>query len=206
MKASPVGLRARGAADAVDVVVGRVRHVEVDDVRQRLHVDAARRDVGGDEHRELAGLEAGERLRALRLAAVAVDAVRSRRRASTRYSASRFARCLVRVNTITLRMSPALQQLAQQRRLQLRGHRVHGLGDAGRRARRVRSRSIVTGFCSISLRQGRRSAAAWWRRRTASAAWRAGASGRAGCRAGSPCRACGRPRRAPGPRGPSGAA
>jgi hypothetical protein len=42
----------------VDVVVGLGRHVEVDDVRQRLDVDAARGDVGGDEHAVAAGLEA----------------------------------------------------------------------------------------------------------------------------------------------------
>ena len=40
---------AAGAADAVDVVVGRGRHVVVDDVRQLLDVEAARGDVGGDE-------------------------------------------------------------------------------------------------------------------------------------------------------------
>ena len=42
-------LGAGRAADAVDVVLGDVRDVEVDDVRERLDVDAARRDVGRDE-------------------------------------------------------------------------------------------------------------------------------------------------------------
>ena len=45
-----VRLRARGTADAVDVVLRHVRHVEVHDVAERLDVDAARGDVGRDEH------------------------------------------------------------------------------------------------------------------------------------------------------------
>ena len=67
------GAGAAGAADAVHVVVGRVRQVEVDDVRQLLDVEAARRDVGRDQHADLARLEVVERLHALGLRAVAVD-------------------------------------------------------------------------------------------------------------------------------------
>src|SRR5829696_891028 len=67
--------RAPRAADAVDVVLGRLGHVVVDDVRDRLHVDAARRDVGGDEHARRAVLEAAQRGLALGLRAVGVDAV-----------------------------------------------------------------------------------------------------------------------------------
>src|SRR5207249_828592 len=63
-----------GPPQAMDVVLGAVRHVEVDDVRQLLDVDAAGGDVGGDEDRDLPRLEAGEGLGPLRLAAVAVDA------------------------------------------------------------------------------------------------------------------------------------
>src|SRR2546425_1717456 len=51
----------RGSPDTMDVVVGHVRDVEVDDVAQRLDVDAARRDVGRHEDAEPAGLEAGRR-------------------------------------------------------------------------------------------------------------------------------------------------
>ena len=43
-------------------------------MRQRLDVDAAGGDVGGDEDGDRPGLEAGQGLRPLRLAAVAVDA------------------------------------------------------------------------------------------------------------------------------------
>ena len=48
---------AAGAADAVQVGLGRVRHVVVDDVRQVLDVEAARGDVGGDEQIRLAFAE-----------------------------------------------------------------------------------------------------------------------------------------------------
>ena len=71
---------ARRAAAAVDVVVGRERHVEVDDVRDALDVDAARRDVGGDQDRVLAAPERLERRDAILLAAVGVDAGGAARR------------------------------------------------------------------------------------------------------------------------------
>ena len=78
---------AAGAADAVDVVLGDHRQLEVDDVRQRLDVEAARGDLGRDEDREPAGLEVGQRADALRLALVAVD--RGRRRCRRCSSCSR---------------------------------------------------------------------------------------------------------------------
>src|SRR5262245_64215594 len=40
-------LRARGPADPMDVVLGRVRQIEVYDVRDLRHVDPARGDIGG---------------------------------------------------------------------------------------------------------------------------------------------------------------
>src|SRR5207247_5568491 len=67
-------LRPRGSPDAVDVVPGHLRDVEVDDMAQRLDVDAARRDVGRHQDAEPAGLEAGQRLGPLRLGTVPVDA------------------------------------------------------------------------------------------------------------------------------------
>ena len=66
---------AAGAADAVHVVLGRMRHVEVDHLRQPLDVQPARGDVGGDQHRGLARLEVLERRLALGLRLVAVDRV-----------------------------------------------------------------------------------------------------------------------------------
>ena len=62
-----------GPADPVDVVLGDHRQLEVDDVRQRVDVEAARGDLGGDEDRVLVRLEVGEGADPLRLALVAVD-------------------------------------------------------------------------------------------------------------------------------------
>ncbi len=58
----------------MDVGVGGVGHVVVDDVRDVFHVEAARRDVGGDHDVVYAFLEASERGLALSLRAVAVQA------------------------------------------------------------------------------------------------------------------------------------
>ncbi len=69
----PAPARAACAADTVDVGLGDVRQVVVDDERQVADVDAARGDVGGDEDADLAALEALERLDARGLALVAVD-------------------------------------------------------------------------------------------------------------------------------------
>jgi hypothetical protein len=52
---------AAGAADPVDVRLGVGRDVVVDDVADPLDVQAAGRDVGGDEDVELAGLELVDR-------------------------------------------------------------------------------------------------------------------------------------------------
>src|SRR5512134_3151341 len=68
--------RAPGAADAMDVILRSVRKLEIDDERQLFDVESARRDVGRDQHRNLALLEFIERLHALGLGAVAVDFLR----------------------------------------------------------------------------------------------------------------------------------
>ena len=62
-----------GPADAVDVVLGDHRQLEVDDVRERLDVEAAGGDLGRDEDGEPAGLEVGQGADPLGLALVAVD-------------------------------------------------------------------------------------------------------------------------------------
>ena len=43
-------LSASSAADAMDVVFGMMRHIEVDDVADLRHVNASRGDVGGYHH------------------------------------------------------------------------------------------------------------------------------------------------------------
>src|SRR5262245_26821780 len=61
-----------GAADAMNIVFGMVRHVEVNDMADLLDIDAARGDIGGDHHFVTAIAKAVERLLALALRAVGV--------------------------------------------------------------------------------------------------------------------------------------
>ena len=67
------GAGTAGTADAVHVVLGRMRQIVVDDGRQLGNVQATGRHVGGHQHLDLAGLEAVQRLQALLLGLVAVD-------------------------------------------------------------------------------------------------------------------------------------
>src|SRR5436309_11285089 len=66
---------AAGAADAVYIILGDVRQVVIHDVRQRLDIETARRDVGRDQHAYFSFLELVERSLARILALVAVDRV-----------------------------------------------------------------------------------------------------------------------------------
>ena len=70
--ASPFG--APRATDAMDVGIGGIRHVKVDDVRDALNIKPTRRDIGGDHDAEMSALETAERHLALSLCAVAVQA------------------------------------------------------------------------------------------------------------------------------------
>ena len=90
--------RSAGPADAVDVVLGHHRQLEVHDVGQGLDVEAARRDVGRDEDRDLVRLEVLEGPESLTLALVAVDR-RGADAVRTSWWARRSAPCLVRVKT-----------------------------------------------------------------------------------------------------------
>ena len=130
----PGQLGARRPPDAVNVVLGLPRHVEIDDMAERGHVDAARGDVGGDQHLIAAALESGERLGALRLRSIAVNALH-------------LHPMLVEMprQTIGAMLGPrehqrvahlaALEQRQQQRRLQMLRHRIDGLRDADGRQR-----------------------------------------------------------------------
>src|SRR6185437_1042425 len=62
-----------GAADPVDIVVGVVRHVEVEDVADVGNVEAARGDVGGAEQLQRPVAEALQRAHPRLLVKVAVD-------------------------------------------------------------------------------------------------------------------------------------
>ena len=68
----PARAGARRAADAMHVVFGHIRDIEVDHVADAVHVDAARGDVGRDQRIDPAVAEAGERPRAGALALAAV--------------------------------------------------------------------------------------------------------------------------------------
>ena len=67
------GAGARGAADAMDVALGVGRQLVVDDVGDARDVDAARGEIGGDQHAGPAAAEVVERLLAGVLRLVAVD-------------------------------------------------------------------------------------------------------------------------------------
>lgn len=67
-------LGAACAPDTMDVGIGSVRHVEVDDMRDVFYIEAARRDVGGNHDGKMPALETTERLLALTLRAVTVQA------------------------------------------------------------------------------------------------------------------------------------
>src|ERR671935_1642645 len=69
----PGRLGTRGAADAVDVILRRVRKVEVHDVRDLRHVDAACGDVRRHQDAIAAGTKAVEGLATLRHRAVGVQ-------------------------------------------------------------------------------------------------------------------------------------
>ena len=65
--------RTPGAADAVDVIVGMMRDVEIEDVADGGNIEAAGGDVGGHQQRNLAFAELIQRLGAGRLIHVAMQ-------------------------------------------------------------------------------------------------------------------------------------
>ena len=64
---------ARRSADAVNIVFGNVRQLEVDDVRYAFDIDPSRGNVGSDEDPAAAGAKAGECALALGLRLVSMD-------------------------------------------------------------------------------------------------------------------------------------
>lgn len=63
-------LGATGAANTMDVILGMLRHVVVDHVRDTLDIKPARGDIRRHHHLVLAGLESFERFDAFALRAV----------------------------------------------------------------------------------------------------------------------------------------
>ena len=64
---------ARRSADAVNIVFGNIRQLEVDDVRYAFHIDSSRGNVGSNEDPAAAGAKAGERALALGLRLVSMN-------------------------------------------------------------------------------------------------------------------------------------
>ena len=63
----------RRAADAMNIGLGDVRQLKIDDMADAVDVDAARRDVGCDQRPRLSATEAGQCALTLALALVAMD-------------------------------------------------------------------------------------------------------------------------------------
>ena len=118
-----------GAADAVDVVVRHVRHVEADDVRDVVHVQAAGRDVGGHQHLEVAAAKAVHGPVPLRLRQVAVQ-LGHREAVGGDALGQPLGRLLGPREHQHRGHLRVPQQVAQQVALEMLGHRVGGLGDA----------------------------------------------------------------------------
>ena len=70
---APIAACASRAPDAMDVVLGMVRHVEIEDMGQALDVEAARGHVAADQKPDLAVPETLQRLGPLRLDHIAVQ-------------------------------------------------------------------------------------------------------------------------------------
>src|SRR5205823_14443480 len=62
-----------GPADAMDIILGMDRHIEAEDVAQTLNIQAAGRDIAGDQQPDLAPSEALESLCSLGLGHIAVQ-------------------------------------------------------------------------------------------------------------------------------------
>ena len=125
---------AGGAAHSMDVVFRDHGHVEVDDVAQRLDVDAARRNVGRDQDAIPAFLEPLQRINALVLRPVAVDARRIDAVLGEELPQAVGAMLGAREHQRFLD-EVAIEDREQQRRLELLRHRIRRLRDARRRLR-----------------------------------------------------------------------
>ena len=70
------GVRAAGASNAMDVILRVHREIVVHHVRDPIHIDTARGDVGGDEDTDGAGFEILQRAEPLVLRAIGMDGSR----------------------------------------------------------------------------------------------------------------------------------
>ena len=153
-----------GAADAMDVILGMDRHVEIEDVGQALDVEPARRDVARHQELDLAGLELLQRLGAVGLRHVAVqrrgvEAVLDQRAiedVDVALAVAEDERVLYVLARISRRSASRLSSCSMTMRP------AHGpAGEAGG------DTVISLGFVR-NASASRRISAAWWPRRTAS--------------------------------------
>ena len=116
-------LGASRASDAVDVGIGSVGHVIVDDVCDAVNIETARRDVGGDHDVKVSRFETVQGVLALSLGAVAVQArdAMTRVRDLLRHFISSMFRAREDQHRIRVGL---LKQFQQQRRFQMRRHRI----------------------------------------------------------------------------------
>ncbi len=142
------GAGTAGAADAVHVVLGIERNVEVEDRGHVLDVEAAGRDVGAHQQVDLAGLEGGERLQAFVLALVAMQ----RRRCAGRRARARASRAQPQLAVDEhegLGDAALARRSAGARGACRRRTRCRSAARRWRRFRSGRATSMVTGFWQV---------------------------------------------------------
>ena len=173
---------ARRASDAVHVVLRHVRQVEVDDMPDLGHVDAAGGDVGGHQDAVLPRPESFESLAPLRLRAVGVDD-----RDMVSATRDRLS------HPIRAALGPGEHQGGQLVLFEQREQERHLLLLAD-------EEDLLLGALGSGAARTPAPRLPWWRRRAATASSQADAGGCGGAAARSPCPAFGPPRRAPGSR------
>ena len=136
---------AAGAADAVHVVLGMVRHVEVEHVRQAADVEPARRHVAAHQQLQLARLEFLQRgeahgLRHVAMQRAVVEAVARQRFVQDVHVALAIAEHQCALDFL------GAHQPAQRLALVVVGHQHQPLGDRGRDRGGARDTTISRGL------------------------------------------------------------
>ena len=124
---------AAGAANAVDVILGVVRHVEIEHMRQPADVQTARRDIAAHQQPQLARLEFLQRGETDRLRHVAMQRARVELMPHQRFMQNVHIAFAVAENQRVLHVLGA-DQTAQRLALVVLGDQGQPLGDARRHA------------------------------------------------------------------------
>src|SRR5262245_31296423 len=133
---------AAGAADAVDIILGMDRHVEIEHMAHADDIEAAGRDVAGDQQRDLALLESLEGFRPLGLRQVAMNGGSVEAVPMQRLEEDVHIALAVAENEGVLNLLGANQAAQRLALLQLVDH-GHALGDQGGRRSRRRDRYLL---------------------------------------------------------------